>query len=222
MTRLRPSDFGGLARRSAQREGGRGYGRYGGFGRYASWSAEEKREVERLYAAHVPICLIADAVGRTPRAVRSYVIWRGCKRAPRRLAHVAPAGAPSNEGARRARDDLLAERRALYRAVWTPARVAACEGMLQIGMDNLSISQATGIPQRMISERFATWRPYSDRRCMGAGAEARRRACLMCGNAFQSKHIGERVCPSCKATDAWRSGADASTAYHRPPPRAAS
>ena len=32
------------------------------------------------------------------------------------------------------------------------------------------------------------------------------RKCLMCGNKFKSKHIGERICSSCKETSVWRSG----------------
>ena len=32
------------------------------------------------------------------------------------------------------------------------------------------------------------------------------RKCLMCSSEFVSKHIGERVCPSCKETSVWRSG----------------
>lgn len=189
--------------------------------RYGSWSPEAKRTVEDMYAAGRPICLIADAIGRSPQAVRLYVIWRGCKRVSRALRAPSNKGAPAGATRRLAREELLAERRALYREVWTPARLAACEAMLKAGADNLNISQATGIPQRMISERFATWRPYSDRRCAGTGSEARRRDCLMCAHPFQSKHIGERVCPACKGTDAWRSGADASTAFHPPPRRPA-
>lgn len=33
------------------------------------------------------------------------------------------------------------------------------------------------------------------------------RNCLMCSKAFLSRHIGERVCKSCKETTSWRSGA---------------
>ncbi len=32
------------------------------------------------------------------------------------------------------------------------------------------------------------------------------RMCLMCSNKFQSRHLGERVCSSCKETTAWQSG----------------
>ena len=32
------------------------------------------------------------------------------------------------------------------------------------------------------------------------------RTCLMCSSEFQSRHLGERVCGSCKETSAWRSG----------------
>lgn len=32
------------------------------------------------------------------------------------------------------------------------------------------------------------------------------RKCLMCGSSFTSNHYGERVCPSCKGTAAWREG----------------
>ena len=30
--------------------------------------------------------------------------------------------------------------------------------------------------------------------------------CLMCSTSFQSKDIGERVCPDCKNTKTWRQG----------------
>ena len=32
------------------------------------------------------------------------------------------------------------------------------------------------------------------------------RKCLMCRSEFNSSHVGERVCPSCKETSVWRSG----------------
>ena len=46
-----------------------------------------------------------------------------------------------------------------------------------------------------------TKKPTSDR------PEIRKaRKCLMCSQDFTSHHIGERVCPSCKSTAAWREG----------------
>lgn len=36
--------------------------------------------------------------------------------------------------------------------------------------------------------------------------ERKLRPCLMCGTRFTSTHFGERVCPSCKGTSAWREG----------------
>ncbi len=36
--------------------------------------------------------------------------------------------------------------------------------------------------------------------------ERKARRCLMCGAAFQSEWAGERVCPRCKQTAAWRQG----------------
>ena len=38
--------------------------------------------------------------------------------------------------------------------------------------------------------------------------QSKQRKCLMCRNEFNSRHIGERVCLSCKDTVAWR-GSDA-------------
>jgi len=35
----------------------------------------------------------------------------------------------------------------------------------------------------------------------------RRRNCLMCQQRFVSRHQGERICPACKTTDLWTSGA---------------
>ena len=32
------------------------------------------------------------------------------------------------------------------------------------------------------------------------------RKCLMCSTSFQSRDIGERVCPDCKTSKAWREG----------------
>jgi len=34
----------------------------------------------------------------------------------------------------------------------------------------------------------------------------KKRVCLMCSERFTSNHIGERICPSCKSTAAWREG----------------
>ncbi len=36
--------------------------------------------------------------------------------------------------------------------------------------------------------------------------EVKDRTCLKCRRDFRSRHIGERVCEPCKATDAWRYG----------------
>ena len=36
--------------------------------------------------------------------------------------------------------------------------------------------------------------------------EAKNRHCLMCRDTFLSQWAGERVCPKCKSTSAWRSG----------------
>lgn len=36
--------------------------------------------------------------------------------------------------------------------------------------------------------------------------EAKTRNCLMCRDLFPSQWAGERVCPKCKSTSAWRSG----------------
>ncbi len=37
--------------------------------------------------------------------------------------------------------------------------------------------------------------------------DIRTRKCLMCSKSFTSHHIGERVCPDCKGTSAWRQAA---------------
>jgi hypothetical protein len=37
----------------------------------------------------------------------------------------------------------------------------------------------------------------------------KKRDCLMCERPFASRHIGERVCPNCKSTAAWREGGQA-------------
>jgi hypothetical protein len=46
-----------------------------------------------------------------------------------------------------------------------------------------------------------TKKPIADR-----AEDRRRRCCLMCSKVFMSSHIGERICPSCKGTSAWREG----------------
>jgi rubrerythrin len=38
------------------------------------------------------------------------------------------------------------------------------------------------------------------------GPEAKQRRCLMCGTEFASDWPGERICPRCRATAAWRNG----------------
>ena len=35
---------------------------------------------------------------------------------------------------------------------------------------------------------------------------AKQRTCLVCRTPFQSAWAGERICPRCKSTKAWRSG----------------
>lgn len=49
-----------------------------------------------------------------------------------------------------------------------------------------------------------TKKPIADRE-----DEVKRRNCLMCSKPFMSTHIGERICPSCKGTAAWREGGQA-------------
>jgi len=53
----------------------------------------------------------------------------------------------------------------------------------------------------MASRRTDTKKPEPDR-----APVKKVRKCLMCRNEFNSNHIGERVCPSCKETSVWRSG----------------
>ena len=36
--------------------------------------------------------------------------------------------------------------------------------------------------------------------------EAKLRSCLRCQDEFPSEWAGERICPRCKGTSAWRSG----------------
>ncbi len=49
--------------------------------------------------------------------------------------------------------------------------------------------------------RTDTKKPVSDRKEV-----TKTRSCLMCGKTFVSGHFGERVCPTCKGTSAWREG----------------
>jgi Zn finger protein HypA/HybF involved in hydrogenase expression len=35
---------------------------------------------------------------------------------------------------------------------------------------------------------------------------AKHRRCLMCGTDFKSAHVGERICPKCRQSKAWRDG----------------
>jgi len=53
----------------------------------------------------------------------------------------------------------------------------------------------------MATRRIDTKKPESDREHV-----KKHRKCLMCSKDFQSAHIGERVCQSCKETSVWRSG----------------
>jgi predicted RNA-binding Zn-ribbon protein involved in translation (DUF1610 family) len=39
-----------------------------------------------------------------------------------------------------------------------------------------------------------------------AQADAKTRQCLVCRQQFPSEWAGERICPKCKSTAAWRSG----------------
>jgi Zn finger protein HypA/HybF involved in hydrogenase expression len=56
----------------------------------------------------------------------------------------------------------------------------------------------------MASRHNDNKKPKSDRR-----NERKRRRCLMCTKHFVSEHFGQRVCPTCKGTAAWRSGGEA-------------
>ena len=56
----------------------------------------------------------------------------------------------------------------------------------------------------MASRRNDNKKPQSDRQ-----NEQKKRPCLMCSKPFESEHFGQRVCPTCKSTAAWRSGGEA-------------
>lgn len=158
-------------------------------GRFRDWSDADKETAVALYLAGQPVCLVADAIGRSVGSVRNYFNYRGVKRR-----------GPNTYGSRaerRARDQALAA------AVWTPARVALVEALLDEGLDATRVSLRTGVPEGMINRRFGYLRPVAD--VVGG---RRRRRCLMCGQPFLSAGSGERVCHGCKATDAWRSGQD--------------
>jgi len=45
---------------------------------------------------------------------------------------------------------------------------------------------------------------------------AKARACLCCGNVFQSAWSGERICRPCKRKTAWRRGASPGHRLDRP------
>jgi rubrerythrin len=53
----------------------------------------------------------------------------------------------------------------------------------------------------MASRSEETKKPTSDR-----PEQKKKRNCLMCGTGFESTHFGERICPACKGTAAWREG----------------
>ena len=53
----------------------------------------------------------------------------------------------------------------------------------------------------MASSRTDTKKPEPDR-----APVRKERNCFMCSGKFNSKHVGERVCTSCKETSVWRSG----------------
>jgi hypothetical protein len=55
--------------------------------------------------------------------------------------------------------------------------------------------------------------PFDDR------ANSQLRRCLRCDATFDSKWIGERICPHCKGSHAWRNGNVLQT--HRSRPKAA-
>ena len=56
----------------------------------------------------------------------------------------------------------------------------------------------------MASRRNDNKKPQSNRQ-----NERKNRPCLMCAKDFVSEHFGQRVCPTCKGTAAWRSGGEA-------------
>ena len=56
----------------------------------------------------------------------------------------------------------------------------------------------------MVCRRNDNKKPQSDRQ-----NEQKKRQCLMCSKSFASEHFGQRVCPTCKGTAAWRSGGEA-------------
>ena len=41
----------------------------------------------------------------------------------------------------------------------------------------------------------------------GGEAQRRQRVCLSCHGFFDSSWVGERICPRCKGSSTWRSGA---------------
>ena len=66
--------------------------------------------------------------------------------------------------------------------------------MLRRDCDSTPEEQSTTVPE-------GHKKPASDR-----AIEHKTRQCLVCRSPFPSAWAGERICPRCKSTPAWRSG----------------
>ena len=81
-------------------------------------------------------------------------------------------------------------------------RLKACTVKRDFETDPISLIDLGLHPRIKKNRSHETTKPESERRHV-----EKPRKCLMHGGQFISSHIGERVCPSCKDTSVWRSGA---------------
>lgn len=84
---------------------------------------------------------------------------------------------------------------ALRKAWEAGANDAAVAGLLQVSHQTAAaLRRSLGLPP--VRRRRNAEQPG-----------AKHRGCLMCGQSFLSRGIGNRICGGCKQTGAWQSGA---------------
>ena len=94
------------------------------------------------------------------------------------------------------------------RAVYRARAKVVCRLGEDLRLTSVAIARALNMSRDAVYQVQVRAGGRTAARCPVTPAGHRVRHCLMCGEAFPSRGIGERVCGACKQTTAWQDGND--------------
>jgi hypothetical protein len=94
----------------------------------------------------------------------------------------------------------------MAKTMWTDEQIFQLIEMEDRGVSRHVIAKKIGYTVKQCGEKVRRMRQGQDR--IPAPDTSKMRKCLGpdCQEEFLSRHVGERVCPTCKATPEWRHG----------------